>query len=107
MEHIVQFAIGIDDESIRKRIEDSAEKQIIETLVKDVKTTIFEKDSWRKEGYREGVASYYLDKKIDDLLESCREDIIELAAEKLAARLCKTKKAKERLDTILAAIEEE
>ena len=52
MEHIVQFGIGIDDESIRKRIEETAEKQIIETLTKDVKSTIFEKDSWSKKGYR-------------------------------------------------------
>ena len=107
MEHIVQFAIGIDDEAIRKRIEATAEKQIIDTLTKDVKSTIFEKDNWSEKGYKEGRASYYLDHKIDKLLNDCKEPIIELAAERLAEKLCRTKKAKEKLAAILAAAEEE
>ena len=32
MEHIVQFAIGIDDEAIVKRIEENAEKTITKDL---------------------------------------------------------------------------
>ena len=32
MEHIIQFAVGIDDNAIVKRVEEQAEKQIVETL---------------------------------------------------------------------------
>lgn len=41
MEHIVQFAIGIDDEAIKKRITESAEKQITDSIQKDVEKMIF------------------------------------------------------------------
>ena len=41
MEHIVQFAIGIDDEAIRKRIAESAEKQIVASIKEDVESILF------------------------------------------------------------------
>lgn len=41
MEHIVQFAIGIDDKGIKERIERSAEKQIIERLYDDLNGAIY------------------------------------------------------------------
>lgn len=44
MEHIVQFAIGIDDEAIRNRVTESAEKQITESIKRDVEGTIFCKE---------------------------------------------------------------
>ena len=42
MEHIVQFAIGIDDESIRKTVIETAEKQIIDKLYSDCKSIIIQ-----------------------------------------------------------------
>lgn len=104
MEHIVQFAIGIDDEAIKQSIMERAEKQIMADLTHDVKSTIFETN--RYSGQPTKTPTYYLDCRIDKILESCREDIIEMAAERLAERLCRTKKAKERLDAILTAAEE-
>ena len=43
MEHILQFAINIDDNTIKQNIEAKAEKQVIEQLVKDVKSSIIDK----------------------------------------------------------------
>ena len=37
MEHIVQFAIGIDDNAIKKRVEDNAYDDIVERLIKEAK----------------------------------------------------------------------
>lgn len=42
MEHIVQFAIGIDDDAIRERIVANAEKEIIKDLKQDVANKLFE-----------------------------------------------------------------
>lgn len=108
MEHIVQFGVGIDDEAIKSRIYEVAEKQILETLTHDVKSALFEKDyRGRKNKEFTDIPTAYLDSRITIYLESCRDDIIELAAEKLADRLCRTKKAKERLDIILNACDPE
>ena len=40
MEHIVQFAIGIDDNAIKKRIEENAYDDILERLVKEAKNSL-------------------------------------------------------------------
>ena len=41
MEHIIQFAIGIDDDRIVKLVEDNASKQIIGDLKQQVANRIF------------------------------------------------------------------
>ncbi len=92
MEYIVQFAIGIDDEATKKKVVETAEKQIIDNIYNDVKGMLFEKDRY---GNITGRPSGMVERKVDAFLESNREDIIELAAEKLADRLSRTKKAKE------------
>ena len=42
MEHIVQFAISIDDDTITKRVEERAEKVIIDDIRKKVENAFFE-----------------------------------------------------------------
>lgn len=51
MEHIVQFAIGIDDEAIKKNLEKSAVKQITKNIQADVETAMF--NSRYNYGYRQ------------------------------------------------------
>ncbi len=46
MEHIVQFAIGIDDNAIRKVVESTAEKQIIDDIRQQVLDKMLEKSGW-------------------------------------------------------------
>jgi hypothetical protein len=101
MEHILQFGISIDDETIRKRVMETAEKKIMEDLTYDVKSQIFEKDPFNRSGLSSNRPSIFLAKRIDLILETCKDDIINMAAEKLADRLARTKKAKEVLDTLL------
>ena len=50
MEHIVQFGVTIDDEAIKKRIEESAKKQITDDISKDVKKTIINSYGWGTDG---------------------------------------------------------
>lgn len=41
MEHVVQFAIGIDDERIQKLAEDYASKKVVDDIEKDIRERIY------------------------------------------------------------------
>jgi hypothetical protein len=97
MEHVIQFGIGIDDDdAIRKRIEDGAEAQILKNIEDGVRSTLFEKDYYGR-GYSK-VPTSYLDKKIDAFFEAHKDEIIDIAATKLADRLARSKRGKEILE---------
>ena len=97
MEHIVQFGIGIDDDAIRKRIEEGAEKQILKNIEDDVQSTLFERDYYGK-NYKK-VPTDYLNRKIDEFLEKHKDKILEMASTKLADKLARSKRGKEILET--------
>lgn len=96
MEHIIQFGIGIDDDAIRKRIIEGAEAQILKNIEDGVRSTLFERNYYSK-GYSK-VPTDYLDGKIDEFLESHKDDILEMAAAKIADRLARSKRGKEILE---------
>ena len=52
MEHIIQFGIGIDDDSIREVIESKAEKEIMEELKTAATRAVFKYDEWRRQPTR-------------------------------------------------------
>ena len=72
MEHIVQFAIGIDDNAIVKAVSENAEKEIIKDLQQQVTNILF-----RPKGYLKRDA----DPKIDPLSEFAQEIILEFFKE--------------------------
>jgi hypothetical protein len=95
MEHIVQFAIGIDDNAIVKRIEENAEKTITEELKKKVASRIFQN------GYRgefEGALTVYAETLVEKWFKDHKTEIIECAGKHLAERLVKTKAVKEMVE---------
>lgn len=96
MEHVVQFGINIDDESIARAIEGSAKDQIIDRLSLAVEKAMGitrVSDSCRY-GIRE-TFSYKAENAVDLVIariaEDCRDKIIELAASKLAERAARQK----------------
>ena len=91
MEHIVQFAIGIDDEAIRKRIEASAENQIIDSIKSDVTDQIFRKSNWKNETQ---LHSWVKDIVVEAILEH-KDDIIKSAAMELCEYMKRTKAVRE------------
>ncbi len=95
MEHIVQFAIGIDDETITDRITQNAEKEVIRQLTNDIRKVIFEVDYRGNITYR---PSNFVAQRIDEFLENNRDDILEITGKYLAEKLVKTKRGKEILD---------
>lgn len=103
MEHIVQFAIGIDDDAIVKRVTDSAERQIVEGLKEKYESEIehqifkFERERWggNKE-FKVGLQPW-VENLVVKLLDKHQDEIIERAAEKLADKMSRTKVIKEAM----------
>lgn len=99
MEHIVQFAIGIDDEAIKKNISEHAEKTITEQLLNDVEKIVFDTDSWGRTVNKNRVSSF-TERQFEKFLEDNRGDILEIAGKYLADKLVRTKRGKELLENM-------
>lgn len=102
MEHIVQFAIGIDDDTIRKRIEDSAVDAIVKKFYEEVRDSLMHID-FNRVYYddtpldaRNGI-KHCVEKNIEKIVCAYKDVIIAEAADALADKLLKTKAAKELL----------
>lgn len=98
MEHIVQFAIGIDDEAITKRIQENAEKIITQSIQQKVEKSIFATDYY---GKLENRLNYRAETIFKDWLESHKDEIIKGAVEALASNMMKTKAVKTAINTVL------
>ena len=92
MEHIVQFAVSIDDRAIEDRIKKTAERQIVEAIQKKVEDELFEMSY----GHRVGCADW-VKRKVDNFLENNREEILNRAAAQIAEKLLRSKAGKELL----------
>lgn len=100
MEHIVQFAIGIDDKEIKERIEKSAEKQIIEILYHDIALTLTgnkRRTEYPLSSELQGAFKCIVKEAVENAVNQHKDEIIKEAATILADRLFRTKAAKELL----------
>ena len=102
MEHIVQIAIGVDDDRIKNIIEEKAEEQIILQLTQEIRDVIFKKSSY----YRKHAdpardpLSNFSEGLMMDVIEKHTDTIVEKAAELLADRLMRTKAVKEAIKRV-------
>lgn len=93
MEHIVQFAIGIDDEAIRQRVIEGAYNDVVKNLMAEAKREMrldgryYQKETWKD------IVGYALQNYFD----KNKDLIIDLAAEKLADSYKRTKVFKEAM----------
>lgn len=94
MEHIVQFAIGIDDDAITKKIEERAEEQIIKSIEKTVRNKLFESHYYRADADENSPLSDYSKRLVEGFLEKNKDEILEKAAAYLAEKLAKSKAGK-------------
>ena len=102
MEHIVQFAIGIDDTAIVQNITKYAEKQIKEDLMKKIESNIeyeifeYKDTGWygpkKKCGLQEWVRLM-----VAGVIRDREDEIVEMAAERLANKLSRTKAIKDSM----------
>lgn len=96
MEHIVQFAIGIDDKAIIDRVTARAEDIILEEIKNDAKTAIFERNHYSSSFT--GNPTRFFEEKIELFMKENKDEIIEITAKRLAERLSRTKAAKAVLE---------
>jgi hypothetical protein len=99
MEHIVQFAISIDDDTIAKRVCENAEKVITNSIQKEVEGNIFRNDYYA--GRRRTELTSEAESIILAWLDSNKDEIIQHAGKLLADKLAKTKAAKTVLEEVL------
>lgn len=101
MEHIVQFAIGIDDKTIQNRIEEHAYADVLDKLTKNAVDSVFAHTNAYS---RENMWDRLLRAALQSFLEERKDEIIDKAANMLADRFQRTKKYREAMG---AAIEKD
>ena len=92
MEHIVQFAIGIDDDAIKKRIEQTAEKQVVDGIKEDICDKIFIMSRLDRNRY---LQDWVKDIVVDTIIEKHKDEIIKEAASQLCEYMKRTKAVRE------------
>lgn len=99
MEHIVQFAIGIDDETIQNRIEEHAYSDVLNKLTKNAVDGVFSHSSaYTRDIMWEGL----MGEALQSFLEERKDEIIDKAANMLADRFQRTKKYREAMGAVIA-----
>lgn len=94
MEHIVQFAIGIDDKAIQNRIEEYAYKDVLDKLAKETMDSVF---AHMNAYSRESMCKTMMGDALQSFLEERKDEIIDKAANMLADRFQRTKKYREAM----------
>jgi hypothetical protein len=98
MEHIVQFAIGIDDKAIQNRIEEYAYRDVLDKLAKEATDTVFAHTNVYS---RENMWKTLMVDALQRFLEERKDEIIDKAANMLADRFQRTKKYREAMGTAI------
>ena len=99
MEHIVQFAIGIDDKTIQNRIEEHAYTDVLDKLAKEAMDTVF---AHTNANSRENMWKTMMGNALQSCLEERKDEIIDKAANLLADRFQRTKKYREAMGDAIA-----
>lgn len=98
MEHILQFAISIDDNAIINRVQENAEKTITQEIQKRVEQCIFRTNYY---GDAQSHLSYTAETLFLNWLDSHKEEIIQSASKELANKMIKTKAVKAAIENVL------
>lgn len=99
MEHIVQFAIGIDDKTIQNRIEEYAYRDVLDKLTKEAVDSVFAHTNAYS---RENMWKTMMGNALQSFLEERKDEIIDKAANLLADRFQRTKKYREAMGDAIA-----
>ena len=89
----IQFTIDFDDETLKKRIAENAERQAIKTITDGVKKELFGLDYYGKPCSRD--VAEWVRERVGELLAANRDEIIVQASKELADRLYRSKNVRE------------
>lgn len=97
-EHIVQFAIGIDDDAIKKICEESAAKQIIE----DIKTFSHGKTYYGNKLNDEpkNLKEIFVE-EIRNYIHEHADEVLQMAVQEVVKGITRSKKFREAVDTVI------
>ena len=98
MQHIINFAIDIEDERIQQMVEKSAEKQILDTITKNIEDVIYHKSYYG--GKSNEPLRNMVQNKIDDFLKENKDTILSEASRILADKLFRSKAGKALLEEL-------
>lgn len=95
-EHILQFAVSIDEDRIVQMVEDRAVKAGVDNITK-----LVEQRNKARGYYDQSYIDKVINDRVSDLIKENKEIIIEKAANKLADRLVRTRVVKEKVAEVL------
>lgn len=99
MEHIIQFGISIDDDCIRKKVEEQATHSVIRQISSNVENAVKEKWGYtRRDHWREIVAD-----QANKFVEEHKGEIIDTAIGLIAEKMQKSKAYREACKTVVLA----
>lgn len=93
MEHPIQFTINFDDETLKRRIAQSAEQQVIKNITDEVAAELFGVDYYGRP--KSGYVAVWVHEKVGDFLTAHKDEIIAKASKELAVRLYRSKNVRE------------
>lgn len=100
MEHIIHVAFDFDDDAVKKRLEDTVERDVKENIKQYVIDEIFEKHSWGRNTHADPTMDPIKDwvrDYIKELVAEHKEDICRAAAHEIVESMSKSKKWKEMI----------
>lgn len=103
MQHIINVAFDFDDEKVKASIENQVHKEVIDNITNEIKQNMYRK-KWGGCGYDKDnpePLKNMIEKNVKDILEDHKEMIIEIAANKLADSLKRSKAVKETVGHVL------
>ena len=90
MEHIIQFGVTIDDDAIRKHVEERALGEVVRTISGEIKSNLPKTYGGHVDWNRVAYTC------VEEFIDRNRDEVIEIAAEKLVEKVKRTKAWRER-----------
>lgn len=98
---LINIPLTIDDSVFEAKFTEDIENKVVARVVNDVETTLAEKNNLyglsRSKAIESGLRIMVVN-AINRKIDEYRDEVIDAAADRLAERLCRTKKAKEILE---------
>ena len=93
MEHIVQFGISIDDDAIKKRVEECLYRDLVKYFTDDAENRLGLSSSYSRENsYRD-----ILSESASNFIEKNRDQIVQIVTKLLVEKLSKSSKFRDAI----------
>jgi len=102
MKHIVNIAFDFDDKKIAESIENQVYKEVVDNITTEVKKIIYKSSHYSRDKFdNPEPLRCIVEGKVQDIMEEHKDQIIEMAASKLADSLKRSKAVKEAVGNVL------